>query len=123
MQKINGLLDHKTALISHLDQFNIQKNKAYNIVSPPHGKVAFGQVISEVIGPKVQLVTSKLGSLGGLAGGLSGSAHAGGYGASASVSADAGGAGSGFGNILSSFLRLSGPLLGSVSGGGHVGTD
>lgn len=110
-QKINNLIDQKTKFIDTLDRQNIEKNKQHKIESPkPINN--FQDLISAVITPKITAITSKIGSLSGsFLGGSSG-----GSGGSSS-----GGSQGGLGNIVSSLLRLSGPLLTSSSGGGGAG--
>lgn len=71
----------------------------------------FQSLIGAVIQPKVQALTSKFGAFSGFLGGGSG-------GAGAAATVDGSGASAGLGNVLSSLLRLSGPILQSSSGGG-----
>ncbi|XP_063706487.1 uncharacterized protein LOC134835538 [Culicoides brevitarsis] len=115
--KINSLIDSKTKFIDTLDKQNIAKNKQHNIESPkPINN--FQDLISGVITPKITAITGKIGSLsGGFLGGSSGGG-----------SSDGSGSGGGLGNIVSSLLRLSGPLLaggsgGSSGGGASAGAD
>ncbi|XP_050085354.1 uncharacterized protein LOC126571102 isoform X2 [Anopheles aquasalis] len=118
--KINSFIDAKTRFIDKLDHANIEKNKQHHI-EPPKPVPDFQSLISSVITPKVQFITSKIGSLSGsFLGGSSGGGH----------SDDGDGHGSGgsgapaLGNIVSSLLKLSGPILsGSSGGGGHGGSN
>lgn len=107
-QKINSLIDSKTKFIDTLDKQNIEKNKQHHIESPkPISN--FQDLISSVITPKITAITSKIGSLSGsFLGGSSGGSNGDGHGAS----------GGGLGGVVSSLLRLSGPLLTSSAGGG-----
>lgn len=103
-QKINSLIDSKTKFIDTLDKQNIEKNKQHNIESPKPIN-SFQDLISGVITPKITAITGKIGSLSGsFLGGSSGGG-------------DGSGSGGGLGNIVSSLLRLSGPLLAGGSGG------
>ncbi|XP_049538389.1 uncharacterized protein LOC125952740 isoform X2 [Anopheles darlingi] len=118
--KINSFIDAKTRFIDKLDHANIEKNKQHHI-EPPKPVPDFQSLISSVITPKVQFITSKIGSLSGsFLGGSSGGGHG----------DDSDGHGSGgsgapqLGNIVSSLLKLSGPILsGSSGGGGHGGSN
>ncbi|XP_059616693.1 uncharacterized protein LOC132261759 [Phlebotomus argentipes] len=116
--KIDSLIDSKTRFIDVLDQTNVAKNKQYGIEPPPQIN-SLQSLISAVITPKIQAITSKFGSLSGsfLGGSGTGFATAGGD------AGDASGGGSGFGGILTSLLRFSGPILSSSSGGGQTGGD
>ncbi|XP_037029553.1 uncharacterized protein LOC119069574 isoform X1 [Bradysia coprophila] len=115
--KIDSLLDAKTRFIDTLDKQNIIKNKQHHIEVPVPIK-SFQGLIQAVISPKITAITSKIGSLSGAfgssgsSGGGDGDGHAG------------GGASAGLGGIVSSFLKLSGPILssssGSASGGGGL---
>lgn len=110
------MIDSKTKFIDNLDRQNIAKNKEANIETPKP-ITNFQDLISGVITPKITAITGKIGSLSGsFLGGSSGGAD----------SAD-GGSGGGLGNIVSSLLRLSGPLLaggsGSSSGGGSTSSN
>ncbi|XP_058128230.1 uncharacterized protein LOC131291293 [Anopheles ziemanni] len=117
--KINSFIDAKTRFIDKLDHANIEKNKQHHI-EPPKPVPDFQSLISSVITPKVQFITSKIGSLSG--GFLGGSSGGGGHGDD-----DHNGGGGGapqLGNIVSSLLKLSGPILsGSSGGGGHGGSN
>ncbi|XP_019558442.2 uncharacterized protein LOC134283900 isoform X2 [Aedes albopictus] len=112
--KINSLIDAKTRLVDKLDQTNIEKNKQHHIESPKP-ITSFQTLVSSVITPKVQFITSKIGSFsGGLLGGSSGGGgHSNGNG-------DDHGNGSpaspGLGGVVSSLLKLSGPILSGSSG-------
>jgi len=113
--KIDQLIDQKTKFIDQLDHQNIEKNKQHHIESPKPIN-SFQDLISAVITPKITAITSKIGSLSGsFLGGSSGNGSPGG-------SSD-GGSG-GLGGIVSSLLRLSGPLLTSSAGsGGSTNTN
>lgn len=136
-QKIDGILDAKTKFIDQLDQANIAKNKAAGIESPPPVN-SLQQLLQAVISPKIAAITSKFGALSGSsAGGLGG--LSGGFGASSggspaisdddsdsSESADLNENGlpvqsGGSGTILTSLLKLSGPILSSSSGSAKAG--
>lgn len=111
--KINSLIDAKTRLVDKLDQQNIEKNRQHHIESPKP-ITSFQTLVSSVITPKVQFITSKIGSLsGGLLGGSSGGSGGG--------NGDDHGNGSpaapGLGGVVSSLLKLSGPILSGSSGG------
>lgn len=129
-QKIDGILDAKTKLINSFDQANIAKNKAAGI-EPPVPVNSLQQLLQAVISPKIAAITSKFGALSGSsAGGIGG--LSGGFGGSgipvasdddsdSNETADLNEAGvpiqsAGSGNIVTSFLKLSGPLLSSSSG-------
>ncbi|KAG4080043.1 hypothetical protein HA402_006355 [Bradysia odoriphaga] len=116
--KIDSLLDAKTRFIDTLDKQNIIKNKQHHIEVPVPIK-SFQGLIQAVISPKITAITSKIGSLSG-AFGSSGSSGGGGDGDGHA----GGGASAGLGGIVSSFLKLSGPILssssGSASGGGGL---
>ncbi|XP_031625589.1 uncharacterized protein LOC116342210 [Contarinia nasturtii] len=130
--KIDGILDAKTKLLNQFDETNVAKNKAAGI-EPPAPISSLQQLLQAVIQPKLAVITSKFGALsgssagglgslsGGSSGGLSGGApvpspdsddsHA-------DLNDDDTGApvvSGGSGNILSSFLKLSGPILSSSS--------
>lgn len=112
-----------------MDQQNIAKNKLHNIEAPKP-ITTFQDLITAVITPKITGLTQKLGSLSGSflggAGGGSGSFLGGGSagglssGGASDESGQSAGPG-GLGGILSSVLRLSGPLLSSSSGGAASG--
>ena len=101
-----------------MDKGNIEKNKQHNIVAPepiPN----FQALISGIISPKITALTQTFGSLssgvlGGSSGGSSGSSSGNGH----SDDASGGSAAGGLGGILSSVLRLSGPILSASIGGG-----
>lgn len=126
-QKIDHFLDAKTRFIDTLDKQNIVKNAQHNIVAPvPIPDIP--TLIQAVVSPKIQAITQTIGSLsgGGLGGGLgglfgsssSGSAGSTGGGADGEdggSSSGGGGASAGIGGVLSSILRLSGPILSSSS--------
>ncbi|XP_055713226.1 uncharacterized protein LOC129807769 isoform X2 [Phlebotomus papatasi] len=111
--KIDSLIDSKTRFIDVLDQTNIAKNKQLGIESPPQIN-SLQSLISAVITPKIQAITNKFGGLSGsfLGGSGTGFATSGGE-----TGDDASGGGNGFGGILTSLLRFSGPILSSSSGG------
>ena len=104
--------------MDQLDKQNIAKNKAAGI-EVPKPITSFQSLISAVITPKVQAITSKFGHLSGFIGGASGGGLSAGHGSAE------GGAGqsAGIGNILTSFLRLSGPILSGSSGGAQQNTS
>ncbi|XP_062537472.1 uncharacterized protein LOC134205851 isoform X2 [Armigeres subalbatus] len=112
--KINSLIDAKTKLVDKLDQANIEKNKLHHIESPKP-ITSFKTLVASVITPKVQFITSKIGAFsGGLLGGSSGGGHNGdgddhdnGNGSPAAP---------GLGGVVSSLLKLSGPILAGSSG-------
>lgn len=120
-QKIDGFLDAKTRFINTLDKQNIVKNAQHNIVAPvPIPDIP--TLIQAVVSPKIQAITQTIGGLsGGLGGlgGLFGSSSGGGGGASGAGGEDGSPSGSsasaGIGGVLSSILRLSGPILSSSS--------
>lgn len=143
--KIDGILDAKTQFLNQLDQTNIAKNKAAGI-EPPAPINSLQQLLQAVISPKIAAITSKFGALsgssagglGGLSGGLSGGGAvpvpSGDDDDSEDHSADinddtlapgAGGSGGflagGSGNIISSVLKLSGPIFSSSSGAAKAG--
>lgn len=146
LQKIDGILDAKTQFLNQLDQTNIAKNKAAGI-EPPAPINSLQQLLSAVISPKIAAITSKFGALsgssagglGGLSGGFSGGNAVPVPGADIEDDSDASdhssdlddesitgqGGGTalvgGSGNIISSVLKLSGPILSSSSGGAKAG--
>ncbi|GAB0089319.1 hypothetical protein DMENIID0001_038380 [Sergentomyia squamirostris] len=120
--KIDSLIDSKTRFIDALDQTNVAKNKQYGIESPPEIN-SFQSLISAIIQPKIQAITSKLG---GLSGSFLGGAGGGFLSSGGTASTDASGGssgGAGVGSLLSSLLRFSGPLLSSSTGGGQTNSD
>lgn len=109
------------------------KNKAAGI-EPPAPVNSLQQLLQAVISPKIAAITSKFGALsgssagglGGLSGGFSGGAPTIDDSGDSSEHADLDEAGApvasaGSGNIISSFLKLSGPILSSSSGGAKAG--
>lgn len=111
-QKINSLIDAKTRLVDKLDQANIEKNKQHHIESPKP-ITSFQTLVSSVITPKVQFITSKIGSFsGGLLGGSSG-----GHSSNGDDHGNGSPAAPGLGGVVSSLLKLSGPILSGSSGG------
>lgn len=137
MQKIDGILDAKTQLLNQFDQANIAKNKAAGI-EPPTPVTSLQQLLQAVISPKIAAITSKFGALsgssagglGGLSGGFSGgpvpvpSADDDDSSDDHADLGDDGGApiaSAGSGNLISSFLKLSGPILSSSSSGAKAG--
>lgn len=109
-----------------MDKSNIEKNKQHGI-EPPQPVPSFQALISGIITPKISAITQKFGSLSsGVLGGSAGSSSSGssgGNGLSSSSSDDGddasgGSAAGGLGGILSSVLRLSGPILSASLGGG-----
>uniref|UniRef100_A0A182W677 Uncharacterized protein n=1 Tax=Anopheles minimus TaxID=112268 RepID=A0A182W677_9DIPT len=116
--KINSFIDAKTRFIDKLDHANIEKNKQHHI-EPPKPVPDFQSLISSVITPKVQFITSKIGSLSGsFLGGSSG-----GHGGDDDHHGNGGGGAPQLGNIVSSLLKLSGPILSGSSGGQHGGSN
>lgn len=136
LQKIDGILDAKTKLLDQFDATNVAKNKAAGI-EPPVPITSLQQLLSAVIQPKIAAITSKFGALsgssagglGGLSGGLSGGGAVPIPGSETDDSDDhaelsddgAPIASGGSGNIISSFLKLSGPILSSSSAGAKGG--
>lgn len=128
--KIDGLLDAKTQLLNQFDQTNIAKNKAAGIEAPAPIS-SLQQLLQAVISPKIAAITQKFGALSGSsAGGIGGLSGGGSVPVpspddddTAELSDDAGApiASAGSGNIISSFLKLSGPILSSSSAGAKVG--
>uniref|UniRef100_A0A182KE26 Uncharacterized protein n=1 Tax=Anopheles christyi TaxID=43041 RepID=A0A182KE26_9DIPT len=118
--KINSFIDAKTRFIDKLDHANIEKNKQHHIEAPKPVP-DFQSLISSVITPKVQFITSKIGSLSGsFLGGSSG----GGHGGDDDHHGNGGGGGAPqLGNIVSSLLKLSGPILSGSSGSQHGGSN
>ncbi|XP_058814010.1 uncharacterized protein LOC131677927 [Topomyia yanbarensis] len=109
--KINSIIDAKTRLVDKLDHANIEKNKQYHIESPKPIP-SFQSLVNSVITPKVQFITHKIGALsGGFLGGLSGS-NGGGHG----DDHDDHGKAPNLGGVVSSLLKLSGPILSGSSG-------
>uniref|UniRef100_A0A1Y9H253 Secreted protein n=1 Tax=Anopheles dirus TaxID=7168 RepID=A0A1Y9H253_9DIPT len=118
--KINSFIDAKTRFIDKLDHANIEKNKQHHI-EPPKPVPDFQSLISSVITPKVQFITSKIGSLSGsFLGGSSGGG--GGHSGDDDHHGNGGGAPQ-LGNIVSSLLKLSGPILSGSSGSQHGGSN
>ncbi|XP_058443000.1 uncharacterized protein LOC131425270 [Malaya genurostris] len=116
--KINSIIDAKTRLVEKLDHANIEKNKQYHIESP-QPIPSFQSLVSSVITPKVQFITHKLGALsGGFLGGLSGSS--GGHGDDHD---DHGKGAPNLGGVVSSLLKLSGPILSGSSGSNYGGNS
>ncbi|XP_053678351.1 uncharacterized protein LOC128728735 [Anopheles nili] len=117
--KINSFIDAKTRFIDKLDHANIEKNKQHHI-EPPKPVPDFQSLISSVITPKVQFITSKIGSLSGsFLGGSSG-----GHGGDDDHHGNGGSGGAPqLGNIVSSLLKLSGPILSGSSGSQHGGSN
>lgn len=114
--KINSIIDAKTRLVDKLDHANIEKNKQYHIESPkPIGDLS--SLISSVITPKVQFITHKIGSLSsGLLGGLSGGSSGGHDDGHGNGNGNGNGAPPALGGVVSSLLKLSGPILSGSSG-------
>jgi len=132
--KIDSILDAKTRLITSLDQTNIAKNEQYGIEAPKP-ITSLQSLLQAVISPKIAAITTKFGSLSGASsGGAGGFSLSAGTGNTPTTDADsddlgedgalsAGGSGSsaGVGGLLSSFLRLSGPILSSSSQSANSG--
>ena len=120
-------------MINSFDQANIAKNKAAGI-EPPVPIDSLQQLLQAVISPKIAAITSKFGalsgssagSLGGLSGGFGGLSGGGvpvitDDDSDSNETADLNEAGvpiasAGSGNIVTSFLKLSGPILSTSSG-------
>lgn len=128
-------------MVEQFDAANAAKNAQYGIVAPPPIN-SLQQLLQAVISPKIAAITSKFSTLSGAStGGFGGSSGFGGAPAAAVQSEDSdsdqdadldGGvpapaALGGSGNILGSFLKLSGPILSSSSasakGGQQVPID
>lgn len=122
--------------MNQFEATNAAKNKAAGI-EPPVPITSLQQLLSAVIQPKIAAITSKFGALSGTSagglGGLSGGFSGGGNVPVPSPDSDDGDdhadinddggapvAVSGSGNIISSFLKLSGPILSSSSAGAKV---
>jgi len=130
--KIDGILDAKTKLLDQFDATNVAKNQAAGITAPVP-ITSLQQLLSAVIQPKIAAITSKFGALSGSsAGGLGGLSGGGAVPIPASDSDDSEDhaelsddgapiAVGGSGNIISSFLKLSGPILSSSSAGAKGG--
>lgn len=111
-------------MLESFDQTNIAKNKQYGIEAPAP-ITSLQSLLQAVISPKIAAITSKFGALSGGSiggGGLSiggGGASAGGDPTdqdNAELSSDGSqGSAGGSGGILSSVLKLSGPILSSSS--------
>jgi len=121
--KIDGILDAKTKLLTSLDAANVAKNKEYGI-EPPVPINSLQALLQAVIAPKIAAISSKFGAFSGGSGGFGASSGGTGAGASvdddgehAEIASDGSSAGSagGSGHILSSVLKLSGPILSSSS--------
>lgn len=121
--KINSLIDAKTRLVDKLDHVNIEKNRQHHIESPKP-ITSFQSLVSSVITPKVQFITSKIGSFSG---GFIGGASSGSSGGKGHDGDDDHGNGSpaspGLGGVVSSLLKLSGPILSGSSGGNGGGSN
>lgn len=121
--KLDQFIDAKTRFIDQLDKSNIEKNKQLGI-EPPQPVPSFQALISGIITPKISAITQKFGSLSsGVLGGSAGSSSSGSSAGGASTSSDdedstGGSAAGGLSGILSSVLRLSGPILSASLGGG-----
>ncbi|CAG9793506.1 unnamed protein product [Diatraea saccharalis] len=102
--KINSIIDAKTRLVDTLDKQNIEINKQYGIEPPQNGLASLSGIVSQVLTPKLQLLGPKIQAVSSLFGGSSGSGS----------SDSQGGGGGGLGSILSLVTSLSG----SASGGG-----
>ncbi|XP_055297946.1 uncharacterized protein LOC129566225 [Sitodiplosis mosellana] len=135
--KIDGILDAKTQALNAFDATNAAKNAAAGI-TPPVPITSLQQLLSAVIQPKIAAITAKFGALSGSSagglGGLSGGSSGGGNVPVPSPDSDdatddhadlsddgAVVASGGSGNIISSFLKLSGPILSSSSAGAKGG--
>ncbi|XP_059058721.1 uncharacterized protein LOC131852105 [Achroia grisella] len=107
---INSLIDAKTRLVDTLDRQNIEINKQYGIETPQNGIGGFVGAIGQAIQPKLQLIGPKLQTVTSLLGGASG------------ASSGQGGAGNGgVGSFISLLTSLSGSSSGSSSGGAATG--
>lgn len=115
-------------MLTSLDAANIAKNREYGI-EPPVPINSLQALLQAVIAPKIAAISSKFGALsgglGGTFGASSGGSLGGGAGAGASIDDDpenaeladggTGGSAGGSGGILTSVLKLSGPILSSSS--------
>ncbi|CAO1383249.1 unnamed protein product [Diamesa tonsa] len=125
--KINQFIDAKTRLVDQLDRGNIEKNIQHNIPTPVPVP-SFQALISGIITPKISALTQTFGSLSGSFLGGSSGGSSGGNGGNDDGSSGGSAAG-GLGGIVSSVLRLSGPIIsassggsgGGLSGGGSIG--
>ncbi|KAL4717385.1 hypothetical protein ACJJTC_017272 [Scirpophaga incertulas] len=104
--KINSIIDAKTRLVENLDKKNIEINKQYGIEAPQSGLSSIGTIVGQVLTPKLQLLGPKIQAVSSLLGGASGGGGQGG-----------GSGGSGLGSILSLVTSLSGSSSGGLSGG------
>lgn len=115
-----------------MDKSNIEKNKQHGIEAP-QPVPSFQALISGIITPKISAITQTFGSLssgvlggsagssGSLSSGSSGSSSGGAQSADGSDDTSGGSAAGGLGGIISSVLRLSGPILSASLGGGANG--
>lgn len=108
LQKINSIIDAKTRLVDNLDRQNIEINKQYGIEAPTSGGLAsLSGIVGQVLQPKLQLLGPKIQAVTSLLGGASGGS-----------SSQGGSGGGGLGSILSLVTSLSGS---SSGGGGNAG--
>lgn len=118
-------------MVNQLEATNAAKNAQYGIAAPPPIN-SLQELLQAVIQPKLAAITSKFGALSGSsAGGFGGSSGFGGAqpAGGLAIESDTDGdhdssdldgaapaaASGGSGNILGSFLKLSGPILSSSS--------
>lgn len=90
--------------MENLDRQNIEINKQYGIEAPQSGLASLSGIVSQVLTPKLQLIGPKIQAVTSLLGGASGGGSS-------------GQGGGGLGSILSLVTSLSG----SSSGGGNAG--
>ncbi|RVE53407.1 hypothetical protein evm_001977 [Chilo suppressalis] len=105
--KINSIIDAKTRLVENLDKQNIEINKQYGIEAPKSGLASLSGIVGQVLTPKLQLLGPKIQAVSSLFGGSSGSG-----------SGSQGGGGGGLGSILSLVTSLSGSASGGSGGAG-----
>lgn len=89
-----------------LDKQNIEINKQYGIEPPQNGLASLGGIVGQVLQPKLQLLGPKIQAVTSLFGGSSGGSSSGGQG------------GGGLGSILSLVTSLSGSSSGGNAGAG-----
>ncbi|XP_028174535.1 uncharacterized protein LOC114363106 isoform X3 [Ostrinia furnacalis] len=107
--KINSIIDAKTRLVENLDRQNIEINKQYGIEPPQSGLASLSGIVGQVITPKLQLLGPKIQAVTSLFGGSSGGSSG-------------GSGGGGLGSILSLVTSLSGSSSGGGNSGGTVET-
>ncbi|XP_026761534.1 uncharacterized protein LOC113520406 [Galleria mellonella] len=107
---INSLIDAKTRLVDNLDKKNIEINKQYGIETPQNGVGGLVGAIGQAIQPKLQLIGPKIQTVTSLLGGASGAS-----------SGQGGGASGGVGSFVNLLTSLAGSSSGSSSGGANAG--